>query len=251
MPLGEALALRVFHQGAVIPERRLEAQRLVEKHLAGGGPEEISAADDLRDAHGGIVDYAGELIGRYAVAPPDQEVSEVVAGDEALGSEVLVMKFDGASIGYSEAPVDAGGGVLVLAFARSWRVWQRPAGSGIVGALVVFIFVRSADHRGEVFAAAPAGIEISAITEGAPGGEIVVAALALAVRAIRPSEIVSFLPFDSQPVQVFDHGVDELGPRTLRVEIFVAQDEDALRVAGADISGKEGAGVAEVEESGG
>jgi hypothetical protein len=58
-------------------------------------------------------------------------------------------------------------------------------------------------------------------------------------------------PAESQPVEVFDHGLDELRAGALGIEIFVAEDEGAVAVAGTLSGNREGVGVADVEQAGG
>ena len=64
----------------------------------------------------------------------------------------------------------------------------------------------------------------------------------------RPEEILRvMLPLDAEPVEVFDHGFDELWLGAVWVEVVVAEIELAVGSSGTLICGKEGAGVAEME----
>ncbi len=74
--LGEAAALGVEHQFTVEKGGRLEAEGFVKEKLAGGGTEEILAADNLGDAHGGVVHDDGKLVGGEGVMAPDDEIAE-------------------------------------------------------------------------------------------------------------------------------------------------------------------------------
>jgi len=82
--LGEASTFAIDDQTAVEPCRILKAERAVEQDLARGGLEQIRAADDFGDAHGCVIGDAGELVARDAITAHDDEVAEVLAGDEAL-----------------------------------------------------------------------------------------------------------------------------------------------------------------------
>ena len=62
MAFGEADASFVSNQGAVIEFGRDEAKCFVEQELAGGRFEQILAADNFGNCHGGVVDDNGELI---------------------------------------------------------------------------------------------------------------------------------------------------------------------------------------------
>jgi len=59
------------------------------------------------------------------------------------------------------------------------------------------------------------------------------------------------VPGEAEPAEVFAHGGCELGTRALRIEIFIAKVQRALRGAGAPVGDEEGAGVAEVKKAGG
>ena len=87
------------------------------------------------------------------------------------------------------------------------------------------------------------------VAQVAPGREIVRAALALCVGTVGAAAVGAFGPAESQPAEVFDHGLGELGEGALGVEIFVAEDEGAVMVAGALGCYREGTGVACVEQA--
>ena len=89
---GEAEAVFVAHEGAVEKGGRGPAEREVEEKLAGGGDEEVLAADDLGDLHGVIVHGAGELITGEIVVTPDDEVAEIAGGRELLRTETEVIE---------------------------------------------------------------------------------------------------------------------------------------------------------------
>ena len=61
---------------------RSQGKRTVEQKLAGSGEQQISAANDFADLHGGIIDNNGELIRRNIVMTPNDKVSEVATGDK-------------------------------------------------------------------------------------------------------------------------------------------------------------------------
>jgi len=56
---GETDAVGVAHEVAVEVAGGGEIQRALQEDLAGGGFEEIAAADYFGDLHVGVVDYAG------------------------------------------------------------------------------------------------------------------------------------------------------------------------------------------------
>jgi hypothetical protein len=63
--------------------------------------------------HGRVIDNYGELVGRDVVAAPDDEVSQIAAGDEELRTEVEVGEVDFFAVGDAEAPVWGGWGIGV------------------------------------------------------------------------------------------------------------------------------------------
>lgn len=264
--LGEAAAVGVGDEGAVVPVGRCPAEALVEEELAGGGDEEVVASDDFSDAHEVVVDDDGELVGGDVVAPPDEEVAEVASGEEGLGAVVGVGEGDGLVVGDAEAPVYAGGGF--------GRVNGRGAGSWAAGAGVDGFFICNLGVCGlgvcrvgafvgglggllEVFAGAGAGVDVAGGDEGSPGVEVEVAAPALGVGAVRAScggmvaYAWSFRPLEAEPAEVFEHGVDVLGFAAVGVEVFIAEDERAVVGLGSLGGDGEGAGVAGVEVAGG
>jgi hypothetical protein len=88
--LGQALGVLVEEQITVVPGRGCQGESAGEQDLAGGGLEQVGAADDFGNAHGGVIHDHGELVGRHVVATPDEKVAKVAASDEALGAEVAV-----------------------------------------------------------------------------------------------------------------------------------------------------------------
>ncbi len=129
--LGEADAVFVAEQVGVDVCDGGKAEGALEKDLAGGGLEQVGAADDLGDALVGVVDDAGELIAGQAdvgwvvgegLSPdwfsPDEEVAECFlgwvggdAGGEGLRAEVCVSEADGFAVGDAEAVAGGGEGL--------------------------------------------------------------------------------------------------------------------------------------------
>ena len=75
--LGETLPGGVAEQGQVGKFGHGIAQEAVEVNLLGCGEQQVVAAHYFRDAHQGIVDYYGELIGPGAVGTAHDEVATV------------------------------------------------------------------------------------------------------------------------------------------------------------------------------
>ena len=66
-------------------------QSALEEDLAGCRFEEVAAADYFGDVGVCVVNYAGELIAGESVLSPNEEVAEVCAGFEGLGTEASVL----------------------------------------------------------------------------------------------------------------------------------------------------------------
>lgn len=207
---GQANTGCVGDEGAVEPGGTREAEGALEEDLAGGGLEQVGSANNLGDAHGFVVGYAGELVAGHAVATPDDEVAEVDAGDEALRAEVEVEELDGFAVGHAEAPVVAGERGI------GWRWMRGAAGAGVDGFVVLDLergvcvffgglygagcclrFMRRAESGGEVFARAAAGVDEAAGEELAHGSEVDGVALALRVGRVRAADVGAFLPVEA------------------------------------------------------
>ncbi len=125
MTFGEADTALVSEELGVEVLGSGEVKGVLQEDLAGGGFEEVTAADYFGDLHGCVVDYAGELVaGETCVLrilaqafTPNQEVAEVFACGEGLGAEVLVFETDYGFVGDAEAVVDVG---LEGRFALLW-----------------------------------------------------------------------------------------------------------------------------------
>jgi len=98
-------------------------------------------------------------------------------------------------------------------------------------------------HLRQVAAAAGTGIDVA-------GGEELLECGAVGGQALGLGEH-GRLPGDAEPGEIFNHCVDELGAGSLRVEVFVAEEQGAVMLASAVVSGEERCRVAEVEQAGG
>src|SRR5262245_7071682 len=69
----------------------------------------------------------------------------------------------------------------------------------------------------------------------------------LLIRSCWPPTVRSFLPIQSEPSQILQHGRDELRSAPIQVEIFVAQDQHAAMCTSPFLSDPERAGVTQVQ----
>jgi hypothetical protein len=227
--LGEARAVFVGEEIGVEVRGSGEFEGPLEEDLAGGGFEEVAAADYFGDLSVGVVDYACELVAGEAVLAPDQEVAEVFARSEGLGAEVFVFEVDSFAVRDTKAVVQ------ILNYNSRCGCACRTA-TAIVDGLVVTVFVGCVHHAGEVFAATTAGVHVALLEQAVKGRTIKGGALRLRGHGR--------LPVNPKPCQVFDRRIDIFGFRALGVEVFVAQHEDTSGRVCSKLYCSEGAHVA-------
>jgi hypothetical protein len=108
MPLGQADAVFIGYEIAVVKCGRGEIERAVKQQLSKRAADEISAAHNLRDFHDGIIHHARELVGGKVVFSPHEKVAEVFASDLALRTARDVAEGDRLTFGHPKSPVHAG-----------------------------------------------------------------------------------------------------------------------------------------------
>ena len=246
MPLGQAYPVFIAHQIAVIKLRWPQAEGTIQKYLPCRRLQEIGAADNFRDPHLGIVDHDSELICGNIIATPDDEVAEVAPRNETLWTQMRVGKADFFAVGHAESPVCTCGrrrwsGMRLVA--RDW-----PAGSRIDRFIIQII--GRAHCLGNFPAGTSTGIDQSALMQILPGGQIACSPLALRIRGMRTAAIRAFVPGDTEPAQIFEHGIDELSAATLRIQVFVAQDQSSAMLSRPLRGNPECARVSEMQQAG-
>ena len=158
---GEADAVVVGEKSGVEVGWRGTSEGALEEDLAGGGFEEVAAADYFGDRGVGVVDHAGELVagktGVFRIVAkgfaPDEEVAEIFACSEGLGAEVAVCEGNRCAVGNSKTVIRGG--------LQDVRGGVGRAAMAAVDRLVVGVFVGGVHHAGEVFAAAGAGVNVA------------------------------------------------------------------------------------------
>ena len=103
----------------------------------------------------------------------------------------------------------------------------------------------------DVLARAGAGIDVAGGAELVQGVEMKLATFGLIVGSERAAAIRAFLPVETEPFEVFIHGRVKFRAATGDVEVFVAQDKDAVLSACALLGDPERARVAEMQIAGG
>ena len=124
-----------------------------------------------------------------------------------------------------------------------------PAASGIDG-LIVGV-VGSTGGFGQILARAGAGEDVAAVAKPSPGVEVETVAFALRIRSEGTANVRSFLPVDSEPMQIFDKSLHILRLGALRIEVFVAQDKRSVGIQSSLVGSPEGGCVTKVEQAGG
>ena len=65
------------------------------------------------------------------------------------------------------------------------------------------------------------------------------------------SDVRTLVPSETEPVQIFEEAPDKFGADARAVEIVIAEDQGASGLACAGLGDPEGAGMAEVQITGG
>ena len=239
MAFGEPPAIFIGQQLAVKKGRRRPFQRAVEQQLPRGTHEQIGAANDLGYSHGRIIRHTGELIRRNIVRPPDHEIAKIPAGDESLGPEMLIVKFNFLPVRDPEAP-----GILIPAGGRHGP----PAtGAGIDG----FIIAMGGGYGGlNIFAGAGAGINPIVRAQRFQSGAIRIHPFTLIIGTEMPAAIRTLLPVQAKPAQIFDHSRNEFGPAAGAIQILVSQYQNATVLARPFLRSPESARMAKMHKAG-
>ncbi len=111
--------------------------------------------------------------------------------------------------------------------------------------------VRRARGRLNVFPRTGAGIDVARVTESLESGQVQMRAFGLIVGTKRAAAIGAFLPLEAEPFEVFVHGGHEFQTATGGIEVFVAQNENAVLGAGVFLGSPKRSRVPEVKIAGG
>jgi len=186
--------------------------------LAGGGGEEVSAADDVGDELGGIVDDDGELVGPEAIGAFQDKVAGGVGEIFGLGAEPPVVPLNFA-IGDAEAAA-AG--------------WAAGGEAEAAGAGVEFT-------RTEFGTGAAAGVDL--VAELGQGSGVGFVSLALVEDGSVPNEAIG--------LEGAEDTIGGAGDGAWRVKVLDADEPLAASAPGVEIAGGGGDEAAEVEVAGG
>src|SRR5699024_7299141 len=218
-------------------------QRPVERDLARGGGEDVLAAQHMGDAHEGVIHGVDQGVERLAVRAHDDEVGRGAGleGDLAahhVGEGDVLLRHAQSPGGL--AALGAEGGLLLL-------------GEVAVVAVVAELRVAAggAVALGDLLRGGEGLVDVPGLLQ--PGDHVLVdlAALGLAVGAVRAADLDALVPVDAGPA----HGVEQLVVGLLAVAggvgVLDAEDELAAVVAGVGPVEQGGAHHADVRGAGG
>ena len=222
------------------------AERLVDHDLARGVGQVVVAADDVGDAHHGVVDDGREVVGGCAVGAEDDEVVELagveghVSVDSVVDHDVAAVErhLDAQDVGLAGLDAALGlGGVDVAAAA----LVALEGVLAVLGGLLV---------GGELLGRAEAGVGAALVPELLGGLAVEVEALGLLVGAEVAADLGALVPVEAEPTHGAQDDLRVLLGGAGGVGVVDAQDEDAVVRAGKSpvVDGR--AGAADVELAG-
>ncbi|CAN4017756.1 Tetratricopeptide repeat protein, partial [Dysosmobacter welbionis] len=77
VPLAEPLSIASQKQREMVKRRCLQSQQPIQQQLSGGGRQQVRPPHYFCDAHGRVIHHHRQLIGKYAVRPPQQKIPAV------------------------------------------------------------------------------------------------------------------------------------------------------------------------------
>lgn len=146
------------------------------------------------------------------------------------------------SIRHAKSPVES-----LWAFERS-AVGTVPAFSRINW--LIISTVRRGDNLGKFSAGAGARVDGALVAKLFPRHQIACTAFALCVWPKWTAAIRPLVPIDSEPSEVLEHRADIFCPAALRIQIFVAEYECAMRFSRTLMRDRKGVGMPHVQEAG-
>ena len=224
--------------------RWLPVECLVEQQLTGGAGEQIGPADHLVDLHRVVVGHAGEFVGSHRVAAPDDEVAKIDSGGPYHGARLRVLKLDLAAVGHAEPPGDVARCRGPLAGG-----WPQGGGKDRLGVIRAGDVVGGDCRCRHIAAGVGRGVDHAGLFQASPDLLIPVRPFALAVGSVGAAAVGALAPAEVEPTEVVDRGLHKRRAAARGVEVVDPQDKSGC--ARSLSSGREGAGVAHVEEAGG
>ena len=222
-----------------------ELEGVVHERLPEGVWEVLLGAEDVGDAHGGIVHCDAKVVHGHAVGSEEDEVAEGVGVPANLAADHVV-NLDAFALGHPE-PVGVRGALGHLRL----HILLRGGGplAHVLGRELLRLLLLL--HCGELLIGAEARVRVALIHELLRELLVDGAALGLAVGAVRSGVVRTLVPVEAEPLEVPDHGVLGLAGGPRGVGVLDAEDELAAHPARVEPVEEGGAGPADVEVAGG
>jgi hypothetical protein len=92
VPFGQADAVGIGHQIAVVVLRDRKLEPLGQQDLTRCRLQQITSPYNLSDCHGCIINHHSKLVRGSAIFSPHQEISEIAAGNKLLAPLAQILK---------------------------------------------------------------------------------------------------------------------------------------------------------------
>src|SRR5262245_51674110 len=102
---GQAGADHIRQQRTMKKRWRSPAQSAIEEQLTRGGFQQILSANNLGDAHCGVVNHHRELVSRNFVVTPNNKIAKILSCDELLRAIIAILEGNCIAIRHPEAPI--------------------------------------------------------------------------------------------------------------------------------------------------
>ena len=229
MALRKPLAVAAEDHGDVGVGGKLAPQGAEDVDLPGGVVDMVVTPDDVGHGHVQVVDHHGEVVGREAVRPHDDEVVElVVANDHPPPDEVVNDR-----LAVARGPEPDGGGL---------RARLRPVPAVSVVARLLAARELPGPEPLEPFLRAIAAVGPARREQRLDGRLVPLRAFALV-----PG---TFVPVETEPLKSVENALDRLARRALPVRVLDAQDELPTVAPGVEPAEERGARASHVEKPG-
>ena len=214
----------------MVKRRCLQSQQPIQQQLPGGGRQQVRTPHYFCDAHGRVIHHHRQLIGKYAVRPPQQKIPAVrrqplpVLPHVAVGESDLLLRH----------PQPQGGG----AACAPGPLCRLLRGQTAAGPRVDHLSILPVGSTGgmELRPGTEAGVDQPLGLQSPQSSLIQRRPPALLIGAAGAADDRSLVPVQSQPLDVPAHLLP-IAPRTSRdIQILDPQDHSPALLPGAEPS---------------
>ena len=230
VPLAEPLPVASQKQREMVKRRCLQSQQPIQQQLSGGGRQQVRTPHYFCDAHGRVIHHHRQLIGKYAVRPPQQKIPAVrrqplpVLPHVAVGESDLLLRH----------PQPQGGG----AACAPGPLCRLLRGQTAAGPWVDHLSILPVGSTGgmELRPGTEAGVDQPLGLQSPQSSLIQRRPPALLIGAAGAADDRSLVPVQSQPLDVPAHLLP-IAPRASRdIQILDPQDHSPALLPGAEPS---------------